>query len=491
MTWILALALQEQLLLGFEEEEHARLTKTVKIARKEKTTKDGRAYVAWEQPGDIQALGEWRLYKGQASEGEVAMGIANVIPDRIELVYWPSRFKLPQEPQDYHGLLNNNYAPPNGAMLHTCGVFRRIFPMDWSGFDLLRVDAFGEAGVQTVRILLEDEEIGPPVVRNVTLAPGQWTTLEVDLRAAEKERGLDLTRMATLTIGVAKTEAKPKAGAPYTALIDNLRLARRGTPSKLPVVADSSSHQLPDFYRATRPQPETLPAPPDRAPLTLEPPIFIPTEKPPLVAPVGWVAAYDNRHLLVGFNRGNTAEATQMQLLQSGDGGKSWRGLDGGEKPTGLAVHNLDHGTGPGSVVGARGDVLVLTNFGCRGPSFACLRVFARKLTFTGKGWEAREVPDLFDCDPRHCTSNQSVVRGQDGRLWGAHGYVGRLGTLQVSVRCSDDDGLTWKGWAEGKSGTVPGSIHSDEKGAGFGYTYEEPVIVPLGDGVACLWQAR
>ncbi len=501
MSWILALALpaagglaqdgQERLLLGFEEEEHARLSRSIKLGRKEKTTKDGRAYVAWEHPGGIQALGEWRVYKGRASQGEHAMGIANVIPDRIDLVYAPSRFKLPQDPQDYHGLLNNNYAPPNGAMLHTCGVFRRIFPADWSEYDLLRVDAYGEAGVQTVRILLEDEEIGPPVVRNVALEPGKWTTLEVDLRAAEKERGLDLRRMATLSIGVAKIEPKPKPGTPYTALIDNLRLSRRADASKLPVVTDSSPHRLPDYYRASRPEPETLPVAPDRTPLALEAPIVIPTEKPAFVAPVGWAAAYDNRHLLVGFNRGNTAEAARLQLLQSNDGGKTWRGLDGGEAPTGLAVHNLDHGTGRGDVVGARADVLVFTNFGCRGPSFASLRVFARKLTFTGKGWEARETPDLVDCDPRHCTSNQSVVRAPDGRLWAAHGYVGRLGTLLVNVRLSDDDGLTWKGWAEGKSGAVPGSIHPDDKGVGFGYTYEEPVLVPLGDGVACLWQER
>jgi hypothetical protein len=492
MPWTVQSA-DEIILLGFEEEDHARLSKAIKLERKEAKTKDGKAYVAWENPGGFQALGQWRMYPGQASRGRYAMGISTVIPDRLEIIYAAGPFKVPQEPQHYYSLLNNNYAPPNGAMLHTCGVFRRIFPVDWSAYDLLRVDAYGEETAQTVRILLEDEEIGPPVVRNLALSPGKWTTLEVDLRAAEKERGLDLKRMATLTIGVARIEGKPKPGTSYTALIDNLRLSKKSVETGLPVVRDSSPHQLPEYYRAaSRPQPETLPpGAPDRSPLKLEKPSVIPTETAALVAPVGWVAAFDNRRLLVGFNKGNTASPALVQILQSSDGGASWRGLDGGEKPTGLHVNNLDHGSGRGDVVGARGDVLILTNLGCRGPSFASLRLFARKLTFTGEGWEVRQVPDLVDCDPRHCNSNHSIVRTADGRLWAAYGMVGRLGTNLINARYSDDDGLTWKGWAEGKSGAIPGAIHPEGKEVGFGYTFEEPCLVPFGQGLACLWQER
>src|SRR5262249_40402929 len=46
-------------------------------------------------------------------------------------------------------------------------------------------------------------------------------------------------------------------------------------------------------------------------------------------------------------------------------------------------------------------------------------------------------------------------------------------------------------GWAEGKSGVLPGSLHSDKKGVGFGYTFEEPCLVPFGKGIACIWQER
>lgn len=483
---------EEKLLLGFEEEDFARLSKVMKITRKEGKSKDGKPFVAWENPGAIQALGQWVMYKGNASQGDYAMGISLVMGDDIQIVYSPVKFKLSPEAVRYYGFFNNNWAAPNGALLNTCGVFRRIFGADWSAYDLLRLDVFAEDVQQTIRVVLEDEDIAPPIVRNVTVEPGKWATLEVDLRAAVKERGLDIKRMATLTVGVAKLHGKGKEGRTHTALIDNVRLAKEKAPAKLAVVRDSSSLQLPAYYRSTKPQPEKLPeGQPERTPLKLEKPFVIATDTPCLVAPVGWAAAYDNQRLLLGFNKGNTVSQTNVQVVQSLDGGKSWRGLDGGAKPSGFYVNNLDHGTGRGDVVGARADVLVLTNLGCNGPALANLRLFARKLTFTGKGWEVREVPDIVDCDLRHCNSNQSIVRTADGRLWAAYGLVGRLGTNCINARYSDDDGITWKGWAEGKSGLVPGSTMSDEKGTGFGYTFEEPCLVPFGKGIACIWQER
>jgi hypothetical protein len=482
----------ERLLLGFEDTEFEKLAKVIKLTKKEGKTKDGKPFVSWQSPAELQFLGQWNLFKGNASQGDYAMGISRVIPEQLDISYSPVKFKVPGEPQLYYNLLNNNYAT-GGAMLHTCGIFRRIFPVDWSAYDLLRIDVYAEEGKQTVRILLEDEDIAPPILRDISVEPGKWATLEVDLRAAAKERGLDLKRMATLTVGVAKWEGKVTPGKPYSALIDNVRLCRRNVAAKLPVVADASAHKLPDYYRAvSKPEPEKLPGErADRTPLKLEKPFVIATETACTVAPLGWAGAYDNQRLLLGFTKGNTTSVTNVQVLQSLDGGQSWRGLDGGDKATGFYVNNVDHGTGRSDVVGARADVLVFTNLGCRGPSFASLRLFARKLTFTGKGWEVREVPDVVDCDLRHCNANHSIVRTADGRLWAAYGMVGRLGVNCINLRYSDDDGLTWKGWAEGKSGLVPGSAASEEKGVGFGYTFEEPCLVPFGKGVACIWQER
>jgi hypothetical protein len=482
----------EKLLLGFEEEEFARIGKAIKITRKEGKTKEGKPYVAWQSPGGFTALGQWVVYKGNASQGQHALGIG-LVTNQQDITYSPTRIALPPEPVRYHGLLNNTWAGPSGALFNTCGVFRRVFPSDWSEYDLLRLDAYADEVKQTIRVILEDEEIGPPIVRDLTVTPGKWVTLEIDLGAAARERKLDLKRMASLAIGVTDLHEKPKGVRQHTALIDNLRLAHTKTRARLPVVRDTSSYRLPEYYRASKPRPEKLPeGKPDRSPLKLEKPIVIPTAKPALVTPVGWVAAFDNKRLLLGYHLGaNRAGSTNVLLLQSLDGGQTWRGLDGGEKPSPMHVFNPDHGSGRGDVVGTRADVLLFNNLGCAGPNIASLRLFAKKLTFTGKGWELRTVPSLVDCDLRHCNSNHSIVRTGDGRLWAAYGLVGRLGTNCINVRYSDDDGISWKGWAEGKSGVLPGSIASEKKGVGFGYTFEEPCLVPFGKGVACIWQER
>jgi hypothetical protein len=480
----------EKLLLGFEEEDFTRISKAIPITRKEGKTKEGQAFIGWEGAGGFAQLGQWMVFKGKASQGQYALGIG-LVRHQQALTYSPAPFALPPEPVFYYGLLNDPYAS-NGSLFNTCGVFRRIFPVDWSEYDLLRLDAHGEEVKQTIRIMLEDEEISPPIVRNFTVEPGKWMTLEIDLRTAVKERGLNLKRMATLAIGVAELSEKPKTARQHTALIDNLRLARRDVPARLPVVHDPASHALPEYYRTSKSSPEKLPdGNPDRTPLRLEKPFLVLGEKVCNVAPVGWVAAYDNKHLLVGFDGGAIRNlAGPVFLLQTLDGGQSWRGLDGGEKPTHLHIFNNDHGSGRGDVVGARADVLLFNNLGCEGPNIASLRLFSSKLTFTGKGWELRKPPTLVDCDLRHCNSNQTVVRTADGRLWAAYGLVGRLGTNCINVRYSDDNGVSWKGWSENRT-VLPGSIHPDAKGVGFGYTFEEPCLVPFGKGIACIWQER
>ena len=373
--------------------------------------------------------------------------------------------------------------------LNTSGVFRRILPMDWSAYDRLRLDVHAEEVAHTIRVQLEDEEIAPPIVRNFVVPPGKWTTLEIDLRAAEKTRRLDLKRMATLVVAVVQVEGKTTKNP--SAWLDNVRLAPAAAAVSLTVVRDGTPLDLPEYYKASaNPAPERLPAgQPDRTPLTAEKPFVIPLDKPLAVTPVGWAAAYDNQHLLLGF-----CDSTNAFVLQSANGGQTWKGLDGAAKPslvpTMIGAHCIDHQAGRGDVVGQRADVVLMSNMGCAGQGPSSLRWFSQKLTFTGKGWEVEKVPALVDCDMRHCTGNQSVVRTPNGRLWAAYGLVGRLGTLQINVRYSDDDGVTWKASREGTSGVIPGSIWSDKDGSGFGtYQFEEPCLVPLGEGVACIWE--
>src|SRR5262245_60714322 len=155
-------AADEKLLLGFEEEEIARLDKAIKVTRKEGKTKDGKPFVALESPGGFAALGQWALFKGNASQGDYAMGVSLMVhPDYLH--YAAGKFELPAEAVLYYGLLNY----PHGARLHTCGVFRRMFPMDWSDYDLFRLDVYCHEVKQTVSVLLDDEEISPPIERNI------------------------------------------------------------------------------------------------------------------------------------------------------------------------------------------------------------------------------------------------------------------------------------------------------------------------------------
>lgn len=468
----------ELLLLGFEEAEIQKWPESLKVTREAGKTKDGRSFLSLRT-----AFSTWQLWEGKASQGKYAMGLAPVrTGDDI-----PFDFKVPAEPQRFYGVFRDNWG--QGNLLNTCGTFRRIMPHDWSAYEVLRLDIYAEEVAQTVRVQLEDEEIAPPVVREVVVTPGKWTTLEIDLREAAKARKLDLTRMATLLVAVVKADGKLTQSP--SAWLDNIRLSSAKTPASFAVVRDKSPLDLPDYYQAdSKPAPERLPAAkPDRTPLArTEKPIVISLEKSLAVSPVGWAAAYDNQHLLVGL-----CDHSNAYALQSLDGGQTWKGLDGGAKPSLVPINlPLDHQSGRGDVVGRRADLVLLTNKGCNGPGLSSLRWFSQKLTFTGlggQGWQLDKTPALVDCDLRHCASNQSVIRTADGRLWAAYGLVGRLGTNQINVRYSDDDGVTWKASREGTSGVIPGSIYSGKDGVGFGYTFEEPCLVPFGAGVACIWE--
>lgn len=471
---------EEKLLMGFEEREVKSWTDVLKGVRTEAETKDGVPHVVLRTgPAGSPSAQEWKFFKGKASEGDYAMALQLLGSE-------PFGFKVPDEPSRLNALFRS--AGNFFYALNTCGTFRRIMPMDWSGHDRLRLDVHCEDVAQTVRVQLEDEEIQPPIDRSFVVAPGKWTTLEIDLHEAAKVRRLDRKRMATLTVAVVKVEGKtPKYPC---ALLDNIRLSAAAAPAALPIVRDTESLELPAYYKmSSRSVVEQLPAgKPDRSPLPEQKPIVIPLDKALAVTPVGWAAAYDNRHLLVGV-----CDSTNAFALQSADGGQTWKGIDGAEKPTAvpmrIANYCIDHQAGRGDVVGQRGDVFVMSNMGCYGTVLSPPRYFTSKLTFTGKGWDLLKEPALVDSDMRHCTSNQTVIRTKDGRLWAAYGLVGRLGTNHINLRYSDDDGLTWKSSREGTNGVIPGSMVSETFGVGFSYSFDEPCLVPFGKGVACLWE--
>jgi hypothetical protein len=178
--------------MGFEKADVQRIDALCKGRGAGSKTEDGAAVVTLAPPGGQV----WCIFKGSASQGECALGLGKAaLPGDAPFEFAGVEMKnVPPEAALHCGIYHSQYS----RGLNTCGLFRALFPKDWSGHDLFRVDAFAHDVAQVVRISIEDEEIAPPVVRDFKIEPGKWVTLEVDIRAAAKERGLDLKRMAVL-----------------------------------------------------------------------------------------------------------------------------------------------------------------------------------------------------------------------------------------------------------------------------------------------------
>src|SRR5262245_41883663 len=68
-------------LLGFEESEMEKLAKLLKLVRKDVKPKEGPAHAAWEIGGGTGSIiGQWKVFKGKASQGDYALGIAQAVP---------------------------------------------------------------------------------------------------------------------------------------------------------------------------------------------------------------------------------------------------------------------------------------------------------------------------------------------------------------------------------------------------------------------------
>ena len=265
----------EKLLLGFEADEIRKIAAAMGVRPPGEKTPYYMSLRETDGGLDLRhhyILGTWRVRPGETSQGAMSLVVsASGYPftDRVQRYRHVPPTKLPAPPLPYYqGIgVEGGYR----LVFRTAGLFRTIFPADWSGYDLLRMDVRGEGVRQTFRIVLEDEDIEPPVVRNIAVEPGKWTTLEIDLQRAAKARGLDPKRMAALYIIVSE-------GKPIRARLDNIRLCRKGTAAAHNVVRDDSPQILPAYYQAsTGPRPERLPeGRPDRSPIALARPFVIP-----------------------------------------------------------------------------------------------------------------------------------------------------------------------------------------------------------------------
>ena len=93
------------------------------------------------------------------------------------------------------------------------------FPHDWSGFSFLRLDVFPEKAELKLRVAIEDDKIAPPLERRFVVPAGKWSTLEVNLDEAVKERSLNLAKMVNFWTFWEETSA------PTRIYVDNIRLS--------------------------------------------------------------------------------------------------------------------------------------------------------------------------------------------------------------------------------------------------------------------------
>jgi len=487
---------EEKILMSFEKDE---VSKWPTVSIKEDGPGRGSFLKGEFTPGSFSFCvfrkGEFReknrqtAAKGNATHGEYALSRINRYAR-----------KKPGELADTYPLVQR---ARNGMAAKS--IFNNItwpkecFEKDWSGYDLLRVDLWSKIGMAKVWLIIEDEKIEPPVLSIAENLPkGKWVTVELDLAKAVKERGLDLKKMVNIII-LALTDGGNNI------LIDNIRLCKKGAKAKYKLLQDTRSMKLPDPPAGKAEFPKAG-LQPDRSPVKLGKPVEIRAPFKtrakfyPALVPTGFVSAFDNNHMLIGYMNG---PRPQFHAIQTTDGGKTWTGLQGKDDTTFINFRNADHGSSCGEVFDTNGNAMFMSSIGCCGFS-ASPRSYIWMFTFKGKeGWEAR-IPkkggnpqgyyvgsklNLLDSDIRHCMHNGSTTRTDDGKIWHAWGHIGRWHHISVNVKYSIDHGKSWHTWEHGRSASIPGSRSENRPGP---YNYKYPWITKFGgNGVAVFWENK
>ena len=470
----------QKLILGFEKEE---LLRTEWTSREEKPGKtwfylldrpQGFDFVArFEAPGQTNRAWTWACRPGEHTQGELALA-ASVGPPNPDNT--PPTYRQTDFLSYYYPSLKRQEAY---QLISTFQWFAKGRPelRDWRGYDLLRIDARSDGSPVELRLAVEDDIIEPPVVTTYCLLQGRWMTIELDLGSAVRARELDLSRMADFwLLGLAQRRA--------TVRLDNVRLAKRGTPADFEVLRDPRPLAV-TYHKPPKPQ---IPdrgelSNPDRSPIELGQPVVVAKGAHVMF---GWVAAWDNNHLFVTLADMSVPQKTSprgaCRALESRDGGKTWAEVG---NPL-IAV--LDHQSTRGEAIDPWGDGAALASTpGCAGIGRATPRFHITKYTFTKNGWQSR-VPDILDADLRHCGWNAAVTRvlrgPYQGRLWASWGQIDRNHAVSVHVKYSDDDGRSWIPW--GRGAELPGSSRGWWNDT---YMYPVTAITPYGNHVAVFWQ--
>jgi len=475
----------EKLILGFEETE---LNKGAYVSTEEKAGRESWFYLLeqskgfdfaarFEWPGETNRVWTWRCRPGEHTQGDLAL-TADVAPcdrDKATATYRQTEFLSYFYPNIGRGFVEARLLMTSFQWL----VKARPDLRDWSDYDLLCVDVKSNDAPMKLWLALEDNVLEPPVVRIYQVPADEWVTLELNLREAQRVRDLNLARITNFWL-MAHSSVRA------TVRVDNIRIARQGTSARYKLLKDTSTMVVP-IVRSKRPEVPSISSvvKPDRSTMTLEEPVVVARGS---IVPFGWVAAYDNRFIIVAYSTRDKTDPQakdEARVVFTDDGGRNWKRL------ADPATRNLDHGTARGCAIDASGEgVAISSGPGCTGLGNANPRQHLTKYTFTGAAWQA-EHPVILDPDIRHCGSNASVVRLRSGpfkgRLWASWGQIGREHAIGVHAKYSDDDGRTWIPW--GKGAALPGSQSADWSDGTYGYP--ETVVCPYKDHVACFWRHK
>ena len=475
----------QKLILGFEESE---LSRGAHISREEKPGRQSWFYLLerpegfdfaarFEWPGETNRAWTWHCRQGAHTEGDLAL-VATVAPINTEkqtATYSRTEFLSYFYPNIRRGLVEARPLMTSFQWL----VKGRPDLRDWSEYDLLRVDVHPQEAPIKLWLAIEDDVLEPPVMRTYEIPAGEWVTVELDLKEAERVRELDLAKITNFWL-LAQSSVRA------TVRIDNIRIVKQGVPAANKLLRDSSPMSVP-FVPPKQPEVPSIPSTtkPDRTIIKLTKPVTLAAGS---IVPFGWVSAYDNKHIFVAYSardKTNPNAKDESRAVFTNDGGRTWKQL------ADPIARNLDHGTARGCAIDVTGDgIAVSSGPGCAGLGNPNPRQHLTKYTFTGKRWEAR-FPTILDSDIRHCGSNASVVRLRSGpfkgRLWASWGHIGREHAIGVNVKFSDDDGQTWIPW--GKGAALPGSQWADWSDGTYGYP--ETVVTPYKEHVACFWRHK
>jgi len=366
------------------------------------------------------------------------------------------------------------------------------FPRDWTGFNVLRLDVFPEKAELKLRVAIEDDKIAPPLEKRFVVPAGKWSTLEVDLDKAVKERSLNVAKMLNFWTFWEETSA------PTRIYVDNIRLSKRDVKATLPVI--TGGEKCP---RPVAEMPVAAKVEPVRRRLSPGEPISMVMREVPareafwsgygLGSPYLRLWAYDNQRLVLD-NNGRRFYCTV-------DGGTTWKELgDGGwiAMPGGTPADPQ-----ASSAMDPEGNILFVGTYGpCVYHTCPALdSLYCRRLVTTSDGW----TPSPFYVIPsetRSCASGRRIVILPSGRIWLAyrvhHRVVpgaskGRRGSIHAVY--SDDGGRTWRG--AGVGGTLTGTLA--DTFVGGQETREWPALAwkrfcdplsltPYGDHVAVTW---